>query len=135
MPWKGEKDKSLTSITHFTKSVGSKFFTQLINTFLKKEVKNMVLEIPDIVLNKKITIKGLQLYVNCFYFLIAYPSSHGCVQITLVLNFDNAQIWQQYKELQVACYFSRIVDTISETPKDLSVTQIPFVGVPGYPTS
>ena len=39
----------------------------------------MVLEIPDIVLNKKITIKGLQLYVNCFYFLIAYPSSHGCV--------------------------------------------------------
>ena len=92
MSWKGEKDKILTSITHFTKSVGSQFFIQLIDACLKKEVKNMVLEIPDVVLNKKITIKGLQPYENCFYFPIAFPSFHGCVQITLVLNFDNVQI-------------------------------------------
>ena len=51
----------------------------------------MVLEIPDVVLNKKITRKGLP-NVNCFYFFFAFPYFHSWVQVTLVLNVDNAQI-------------------------------------------
>ena len=51
----------------------------IINAILKKKVRNMVLEIPDVVLNKQITIKGLQHYANCFYFLIAFPFFHSCV--------------------------------------------------------
>ena len=61
----------------------------IIKEILKKKVRNMVIEIPDVVLKKQITIKGLQHYVNCFYFLIAFPPFRSCVQITLVINFDN----------------------------------------------
>ena len=52
-----------------------------INAFLKEEVKIMVLDIPDILLNKKITIKGLHHYVNCFYFLL--PSQLSIVVFRL----------------------------------------------------
>ena len=37
MSCKGEKDKILTSITHFSKSVCSKVCMQLLNRFVKKE--------------------------------------------------------------------------------------------------
>ena len=50
-----------------------------MNAILKKKVRNMALEIPDVVVNKQITIKGLQHYVNYFYFLIAFPSFHTCI--------------------------------------------------------
>ena len=81
----------------------------------------MVIEIPDVVLNKQITIKGLQHYANCFYFLIAFPFFHSCVYISLVINFDS--------------YFPCLVDSIIVTPKELSITYIPSVGVPAYATS
>ena len=71
---------SRTKVWIFVSNLESNFEIFIImNAILKKKVRNMALEIPDVVLNKQITIKGLQHYVNCFYFLIAFPSFHSCV--------------------------------------------------------
>ena len=39
MSWKVEKDKILTSITYFSRSVGSQFDIHLLNAYLQKVVK------------------------------------------------------------------------------------------------